>query len=69
MKKDEKKVWRISYSGSGICMVGPTGDTVGPGKDLKPRDLANIAWDKGADEVVHDYDLSKLNSQGLYIPW
>ena len=59
-KKEPKKIWFIRYSGSGFYMVGPAGELVESTANLTlPRQFANIAWDRGADEVVHDYDCSK----------
>lgn len=58
-KQEPKKIWYIRWSGSGFYMVGPGGELVEDKPTWKPRHFANYAWDKGADEVCHDYDGSK----------
>ena len=54
----DKKVWVIKYEVGehrGFVMTSPEGKAH---EGLKPRKLAKIAWANGADEVVHDYDLT-----------
>jgi hypothetical protein len=58
--KEPKKKWYIRYGGSGFYLVGPAGELVESTNLLTlPRQFSNIAFDRGADEVVHDYDCSK----------
>jgi hypothetical protein len=55
MKIPEDRRWIIRYSGSGFYMTGPGGELV---ENKTPRQLAHIAWAKGAWEVVFDFDLN-----------
>lgn len=57
MDKPQKKVWVIRHSGQEFYMMTPEGEPAG-GIGKKPTQLARYAWDHGADEVKHDYDLT-----------
>jgi hypothetical protein len=55
--KHPKKIWKIRHGDNGFYLVDLSGETVEASPSLRP--LVAIAWNRGADEVVHDYDCSK----------
>lgn len=55
-----KSIWYMRYGGSGFYVVGPGGITAGGelnGKRWTRMELADFAFDHGADEIIHGYDL------------
>jgi len=64
MKPRVKVVWAIKATEAGtFYIVDDHGKTHGQPvtKHLRPR-LSDIAFEHGADEVLHDYDLVKHDS-------
>lgn len=59
----KKKVWTIHYDRFGFSMTGPDGEEINRDENrdekMPPRKLSAYAFDKGADAVVHDYDLKR----------
>ena len=72
MKKPSKKVWVIkmtdetSAAGPGkFWMLDETGEMQwSPVEEQSRTKMANFAFDHGADEVLHDYDLVKVDGSG-----
>lgn len=64
--KKEKKIWRLTLENSAVTLTAD-GDTFHlydeTGKlimnDVSRHKLTDFAFDHGADEVLHDYDLVK----------
>lgn len=50
--------WIIRLDSGKFYMLSPTGSTVECTGPATPRQLAKIAWEKGAWEVVFDFDLN-----------
>lgn len=61
MKKKEKKVWTIKVDGDGLFfMENEEGTIVWPTTKLQSRfKMAEHAFEKGATDVHHNYDLLK----------
>ena len=66
MKKPPKKVWAIKMTEEGkFWMVDETGEMQwSPVEEQSRTQMANFAFDHGADEVLHDYDLVKVDGSG-----
>lgn len=61
-----KKIWVIKDTEDGrFWMVDETGKVQWPPEKEQSRyKMSNFAFDRGADEVKHDYDLVKYDGSG-----
>jgi len=63
MKKEPKKVWIIRDSPEGFYMVDHEGEMRWSPTERQSRHaMAIFAFEAGADEVLHDYDLVKYDT-------
>lgn len=65
MNRESVKRFRITDSNDAqhpYALLDQTGTVVAV--DARPKPLATLAWDKGADEVAHDYDYRKAAERG-----
>lgn len=70
MTTKQKSIWRIEHDGTGFLLITPEGAAiagftgVNPVQEATPGKLADYAFERGADEVKHDYDLVKHQGSG-----
>lgn len=66
MKKPPKKVWVIKMTDEGkFWMLDEKGEMQwSPVEEQSRTRMSNFAFDHGADEVLHDYDLVKVDGSG-----
>lgn len=56
--KYEREKWYIRLKDGKFYMLSPDGKTVECTGPATPRMFAKIAWNRGAQEVVFDFDLN-----------